>query len=79
MLDQSSRMQWSHGKIRCQGCQLLAVPLQGYKALLSSPWYLNLGQYAEEAWAGYYEVEPLGFNATPEQSALVIGGEVSTV
>ena len=50
--------------------------MQGYKALLSSPWYLNLGMYADEAWATYYKVEPLGFNATPEQTRLVIGGEV---
>ena len=54
----------------------LILPLQGYKALLSSPWYLNLGQYADEAWASYYKVEPLNFNGTPEQSRLVIGGEV---
>lgn len=50
--------------------------LQGYKALLSSPWYLNLGMFADEAWAIYYKVEPLEFDATPEQSKLVIGGEV---
>ncbi len=50
--------------------------MQGYKALLSSPWYLNLGMYADEAWATYYKVEPLDFNATPEQTRLVIGGEV---
>lgn len=49
---------------------------QGYKALLSSPWYLNLGKFADEAWVHYYGVEPLGFNATPEQIKLVIGGEV---
>ena len=54
----------------------LVLPFQGYKALLSSPWYLNLGQYADEAWASYYTVEPLDFNGTPEQSRLVIGGEV---
>jgi len=52
------------------------LTLQGYKALLSSPWYLNLGAYADEAWATYYKVEPLEFNAPPEQMQLVIGGEV---
>ena len=56
--------------------RMLVSVLQGYKALLSSPWYLNLGAYADEAWATYYKVEPLEFNATPEQTRLVIGGEV---
>ena len=55
---------------------MLTSVLQGYKALLSSPWYLNLGVYADEAWVTYYKVEPLDFNATPEQTRLVIGGEV---
>ncbi len=42
--------------------------LQGYRALLSSPWYLNLGSYAGEDWVTYYQVEPLqGFEAAPEQ------------
>ena len=49
---------------------------QGYRALLSSPWYLNLGPYAGEAWIDYYNVEPLEFDATPAQASLVIGGEV---
>jgi hypothetical protein len=48
---------------------------QGYRALLSSPWYLNLGPYAGEPWAEYYGVEPQGFDAPPEQASLVIGGE----
>lgn len=51
--------------------------MQGYRALLSSPWYLNLGPYAGEAWIDYYTVEPLEFDATPAQASLVIGGEVS--
>lgn len=51
--------------------------VQGYRALLSSPWYLNLGPYAGEAWIDYYTVEPLEFDATPAQASLVIGGEVS--
>ncbi len=49
---------------------------QGYRALLSAPWYLNLGSYAGEDWATYYSVEPLAFEATPAQTALVTGGEV---
>ena len=38
--------------------------LQGFRTLLSSPWYLNLGQYAGDDWAQYYAVEPLAFEVT---------------
>ena len=56
-----------------------ACAKQGYRALLSSPWYLNLGPYAGEAWADYYKVEPQDFDATPKQAQLVIGGEACTL
>ena len=51
--------------------------LQGYKALLSSPWYLNLGSIGVEDWRDYYAVEPLDFGGNATQQALVMGGEVS--
>ena len=35
---------------------------QGLRALLSAPWYLNLGEYTAENWLPYYLVEPLDFN-----------------
>ena len=35
--------------------------MQGFRTLLSSPWYINLGRYAGDDWAQYYEVEPLAF------------------
>ena len=35
---------------------------QGLRALLSAPWYLNLGGFAAENWLPYYLVEPLDFN-----------------
>ena len=35
--------------------------LQGFRTLLSSPWYINLGRYAGSDWAEYYAVEPLSF------------------
>ncbi|EIE23444.1 putative beta-N-acetylhexosaminidase [Coccomyxa subellipsoidea C-169] len=59
------------------GAEMNAVAQKpaGYRALLSSPWYLNLGPYAGEAWVDYYTVEPLEFDATPAQASLVIGGE----
>ena len=52
--------------------------LQGYKTLLSSPWYLNLGEMASEDWVTYYAVDPLDFPGTREQHHLVMGGEVCT-
>ena len=50
--------------------------VQGYRTLLSSPWYLNLGGFASNDWAKYYAVEPLNFEGTADQKKLVIGGEV---
>lgn len=46
----------------------------GYRALLSAPWYLNRVTYGPD-WKNMYKVEPLAFHGTPEQKALVIGGE----
>ena len=53
--------------------------MQGYQALLSSPWYLNLGSIGVEDWREYYAVEPQDFGGSAEQQALVLGGEVSTL
>lgn len=49
---------------------------QGYRTLLSSPWYLNLGGFATPDWEAYYSVEPTAFGGSLEQQQLVIGGEV---
>ena len=46
----------------------------GFRALLSAPWYLNRVKYGPD-WKDMYKVEPLAFHGTPEQKALVIGGE----
>ena len=59
-----------YGKVSC------VAGKQGYKTLLSSPWYLNIGEMASEDWAAYYQVDPVGFNGTREQHQLVMGGEV---
>lgn len=48
---------------------------QGYRTLLSSPWYLNLGGFAAPDWEAYYSVEPTAFGGSPQQQQLVIGGE----
>ncbi|KAL0048809.1 hypothetical protein WJX82_011636 [Trebouxia sp. C0006] len=51
------------------------VTAQGFRALLSSPWYINLGEYAGDDWAQYYAVEPLSFKGSRRQHDLVMGGE----
>ena len=49
---------------------------QGYRTLLSSPWYLNLGGFAAPDWEAYYRVEPTAFGGSLQQQQLIIGGEV---
>ncbi|XP_069480723.1 beta-hexosaminidase subunit alpha [Ambystoma mexicanum] len=54
--------------------ELAAVTKAGYRALLSSPWYLNVIYYGQD-WRDEYQVEPLEFEGTPEQKELFVGGE----
>jgi len=54
--------------------ELSAVTAAGLKAIISSPWYLDYISYGAD-WRGYYQTEPLAFNGTAAQKALVIGGE----
>nr|XP_033775448.1 beta-hexosaminidase subunit alpha isoform X2 [Geotrypetes seraphini]XP_033775449.1 beta-hexosaminidase subunit alpha isoform X2 [Geotrypetes seraphini] len=54
--------------------ELAAVTKAGHRALLSSPWYLNVISYGQD-WTHAYLVEPLNFDGSPNQKALVIGGE----
>ena len=56
--------------------ELANVTAAGYYALLSSPWYLNIVQYAPD-WEGFYLTEPLNFTGSAAQKSLVIGGELS--
>lgn len=53
------------------------VTKQGFRALLSSPWYLNLAKQGEASWAAYHAVEPLAFKGSKAQHKLVIGGEAA--
>ncbi|XP_038068948.1 beta-hexosaminidase subunit beta-like isoform X1 [Patiria miniata] len=56
--------------------ELHNVTKKGYKALLSTPWYLNLaGNPYGQPWRQIYDIEPLKFTGTAAQKALVFGGE----
>ncbi|XP_023568375.1 beta-hexosaminidase subunit alpha isoform X2 [Octodon degus] len=50
------------------------VTKAGFRVLLSAPWYLNHITYGAD-WKDMYKVEPLDFEGSPEEKALVIGGE----
>lgn len=53
---------------------LQAVSQAGLRSVLSANFYLNYISYGED-WVNYYKVEPLEFDGTPAQKALVMGGE----
>jgi len=50
------------------------VTKAGFRALISSPWYLDYISYGRD-WVYYYNYEPLAFNGTKAEEDLVIGGE----
>ncbi|XP_015727865.1 beta-hexosaminidase subunit alpha [Coturnix japonica] len=54
--------------------EMANVTKAGYRALLSSPWYLNRISYGQD-WMAAYQVEPLNFKGSTKQKDLVIGGE----
>lgn len=55
--------------------ELASVTSAGYKALLSTCWYLDYISYGPD-WKKYYACDPHDFSGNPQQKALVIGGEV---
>uniref|UniRef100_A0A673UCQ2 Beta-hexosaminidase n=1 Tax=Suricata suricatta TaxID=37032 RepID=A0A673UCQ2_SURSU len=54
--------------------ELELVTRAGLRTLLSAPWYLNHITYGPD-WTDIYMVEPLAFEGSTQQKALVIGGE----
>ncbi len=47
--------------------------MQGHRAVLSSPWYLDWGEYRGGDWQRYYQVEPLDFEGDHDHKVLVMG------
>ena len=50
----------------------------GYRAILSAPWYLNYIDYGSD-WTQYYKVDPTDFGGKDDNLKLVVGGEVRYV
>lgn len=56
--------------------EMKSVVQAGYRAILSSCWYLNYIGYGQD-WVKFYRCDPAsGLSDTPEEEALVLGGEV---
>jgi len=54
--------------------EVAAVTAKGLRAIYSSSWYLDYISYGSD-WVNYYKVDPSNFTGTPQQKALLIGGE----
>jgi len=48
---------------------------EGYRVLLSGPWYLNYISYGSD-WTKYYKIDPSSFGGDDHQQSLVLGGEL---
>lgn len=53
--------------------EMSSVTAGGFKAILSSCWYLNYISYGDD-WTDYYQCDPLSFDGSPSQYDLVMGG-----
>ncbi|XP_028968300.1 beta-hexosaminidase subunit beta [Galendromus occidentalis] len=65
---------WKSGYAYSWQEYLITAARNGYKIVLSAPWYLNYISYGQD-WEKYYTVEPLDFPASAKDKELVIGGE----
>ncbi|CAG2110052.1 unnamed protein product, partial [Medioppia subpectinata] len=75
---------WGTDKEKYWRPELRNVTAKGYRAILSSCWYLDLISFKQSGaetgvqdWKDYYRCEPHSFNGTEEQNKLVIGGEAA--
>ncbi|KAK9819131.1 hypothetical protein WJX74_008081 [Apatococcus lobatus] len=57
--------------------ELDAVTKKGHRAILSAPWYLDIGSYAGQDWKTYYQIEPASFTEDVGQQSLLVGGEAA--
>lgn len=55
--------------------QLARVVNSGYNALLSSCWYLNYIDYAQD-WIKFYQCDPREAPVSPHEAHRVLGGEI---
>ena len=53
----------------------LQATKEGYRVLLSGPWYLNYISYGSD-WTKYYKIDPSSFGGDDHQQSLVLGGEL---
>ena len=52
------------------------VTSSNHRAILASPWYLNVIRYGVD-WDQHYMIEPTDFDGTDEQKKLIMGGSAA--
>lgn len=67
---------WKGGSTAAGLAELQRITAAGYRGILSAGWYLNYVAYGP-TWKTYYTADPQNFTGTPQQKALVMGGEAA--